>query len=64
VLQGRLDADADRPPFSLRPLAGRSAVALDDDEDSFGDAGAAPLFTGLFGEMPDTTTEPIRLPRR
>jgi hypothetical protein len=34
------------------------------DEDDYGERGATLLFTGLFGTMPDTTTEPIRLPKQ
>ena len=74
VVQERLDADRpprDRPsPFACgATIAGSIGFACDDDappreEDLYGDNGAAPLFTGLFGEIPDADVEPIRLPRR
>ena len=71
VLQDRLDGPRDRlSPFACgATISGTVGFACDDDpppreEDCYGDNGAAPLFTGLFGEIPDSDVEPIRLPRR
>lgn len=45
-------------PFAMTPIAGNDAF---EDEDVFGDRGAAPVFTGLFGLIPDSSTAPLRM---
>ncbi|MEM1010978.1 MAG: hypothetical protein AAGI46_02015 [Planctomycetota bacterium] len=34
------------------------------DEDDYGERGATLLFTGLFGTIPGSTADPVKLPQR